>query len=165
MVVERKKVFFIFLSIQHDMLITIFCKESEISLYLPQFQNYTLMKKSLLFALICIVLMSVASCNHEKHSKAFNECKEIIDKATELSNKATNCEDLDMATFRLRGIYNIEGIDSISEDERALFSEQLDKLLQLVEAKMAEFNCVDLPEESEISDDLPSDAPYDEEIE
>ena len=122
------------------------------------------MKKTLLFALLGILLVFTACNNNNKHSKAYNESKAIMDKVVELANKATNCDDLDMAAFSIYGILGVEGVDAISADEQASLSEQMDKLTELMEQKRMEFNCVEEMDDL-LEDDMPSDTPYEEEAE
>lgn len=120
------------------------------------------MKKSLLLAAMGILLCLTACNNSSKHSKAYNEAKEILNKVTELTNKASNCDDLDMAAFSIYGILSVEGVDAVSLEEQNDLSQQMDKLTELMEQKRVKFNCV---EEDFLDDEMPSDAPYEEEDE
>ena len=99
------------------------------------------MKKTLLVALMSVIMICMASCGGNKHSKAFNESKKIMDKITESVNKAKNCDDLDMAAFGILGILGVEGVDAMSEEETAELSKMTDKMNELMEKKRAEFDC------------------------
>ena len=101
------------------------------------------MKKTLLVAVMSLIMIGMAACGGGKHSNAFNQTKKIIDNITESVNKAKDCDDLDMAAFGMLGILGVEGIDAMTEEETQALSEMTDKMNELMEKKKAEFNCKD----------------------
>lgn len=123
------------------------------------------MKKTLLFALLSFIMLGFFACNNDQYSKPYKEAKEILDNITSLTNKAKDCNDLDVAAFGIIGMLSVEGVDSLPEVEQKLLSDQMDKLGELMEQRRAELNCVDETDGIEFDDDFPADAPYDEEVE
>ena len=123
------------------------------------------MKKTLLFALLSLVMMGFFACNNNQYSKPYKEAKEILDNITNLTNKAKDCDDLDVAAFGILGMLGVDGVDSLPQEEQQLLSEQMDKLSELMEQRRTELNCVDETDGIEFDDDFPADAPYDEEVE
>lgn len=99
------------------------------------------MKKTLLVAVLSLIMLGMAACGGGDHSKAFNQSKKIIDKITKSIEEAKTCDDLDMAAFGMLGILGVEGIDAMSEAETQELSELTDKMSELMEKKKAEFNC------------------------
>lgn len=122
------------------------------------------MKKTLLVAVMSVIMICMAACGGNKHSKAFNESKKIMDKITSAVNKAKDCDDLDMAAFMTLGILGVEGIDAMSEEETAELSKMSDKMNELLEKKRAEFNCKDDDFWGSSDDDL-DDSFFDDEDE
>lgn len=120
------------------------------------------MKKSLLAIVMSIIMIAMASCGGNGHSKAFNESKKIIDKISESVKQAKTCEDLDMAAFGILAILGVEGVDAISEDEQKQLSDLTDKMEKLMEQKKAELNCKDEDFWGD-EDETPLDEPLEEE--
>ena len=110
-------------------------------------------------------MLGFFACNNDQYSKPYKEAKEILDNITSLTNKAKDCNDLDVAAFGIIGMLSVEGVDSLPEVEQKLLSDQMDKLGELMEQRRAELNCVDETDGIEFDDDFPADAPYDEEVE
>lgn len=123
------------------------------------------MKKTLLFALLSFIMLGFFACNNDQYSKPYKEAKEILDNITSLTNKAKDCNDLDVAAFGIIGMLSVEGVDSLPKEEQKLLSDQMDKLGELMEQRRTELNCVDETDGIEFDDDFPADAPYDEEVE
>ena len=99
------------------------------------------MKKTLLVAVMSVIMICMAACGGGNHSKAFNQSKKILDGITESINKAKTCDDLDMAAFGILGMLGVEGIDAMSEAETKELSDLTDKMNELMEKKRAELNC------------------------
>ena len=99
------------------------------------------MKKTLLIAVMSVIMIAMAACGGNDHSKAFNQSKKILDNITSSINKAKTCDDLDMAAFGILGMLGVEGIDAMSEAETQELSELTDKMNELMEKKRAELNC------------------------
>ena len=76
------------------------------------------MKKAFLAIVMSVIMIVMASCGGNSHSKAFNESKKIIDKISESLKQAKTCDDLDVAAFGILGLLGVEGIDAISETEQ-----------------------------------------------
>ena len=77
------------------------------------------MKKSLLTVIMGLIMIAFASCggSNNGHSKAFNEAKKVYDGIQESINKATTCDDVDMAAFGVLGLLGIDGLDKLDEAE------------------------------------------------
>ncbi len=101
------------------------------------------MKKTLLVAVMSVIMIVMAACGGNNHSKAFNESKKIMDKLIESVNQAKDCDDLDMAAFGILGILAVEGVDAMSTEETEELSKLTDKMNELMEKKRAEFDCKD----------------------
>lgn len=101
------------------------------------------MKKTLLVAVMSVIMICMAACGGSGHSKAFNQSKKILDGITESINKAKTCDDLDMAAFGILGMLGVEGIESMSEAENKEISDMTDKMNELMEKRRAELNCQD----------------------
>lgn len=120
------------------------------------------MKKTFQALIMSVMMIALASCGGNGHSKAFNDCKNIIDKINESVKQAKTCEDLDMAAFSILGILGVEGIDAISEEEQNQLSELTDKMEKLMEQKKTELNCQD-EDFWDAEDETPLDEPVEEE--
>ena len=107
-----------------------------------------------------IIMIGLASCGGNKHSKAYNESKKVLDNVMEGIEKAATCDDIDMAAFGVLGLLGVEGVDAMPESEQEELTKLTDKIDQLMESKKAELNCQDEPlfEEEE-------ETPVDEEVE
>lgn len=101
------------------------------------------MKKSLLALVMSVIMIAMASCGGNNHSKAFNEAKKIMDRITSSIKDAKTCDDLDMAAFGFLGLLGVEGIDALSEAEQKELDEITKKMETLMEEKKAEFDCKD----------------------
>lgn len=101
------------------------------------------MKKTLFAVIMSVIMIGMASCGGNSHSKAFNESKKILDKISESVKQAKTCDDLDMAAFGILGLLGVEGIDAISEAEQKELSDLTDKMEKLMEQKKAEMDCKD----------------------
>ena len=117
------------------------------------------MKKTLFAVIMSIIMISLASCGGNKHSKAFNESKSVLDKVMENVEKAETCDDLDMAAFGIFNLLTVEGVDAIPETEQQELTKITEKIDEVMEAKKAEFGCQD---EDFFDDD---ETPLDEEVE
>ena len=122
------------------------------------------MKKSFLAIVMSVIMIAMASCGGNGHSKAFNDSKKIIDKISESLKQAKTCDDLDMAAFGILGLLGVEGIDAISEQEQKELSDLTDKMEKLMEQKKAEMNCKD-DDFWGSDDETPVDEPMDAEEE
>lgn len=121
------------------------------------------MKKTLLVAIMSVIMITMAACGGGNHSKAFNQSKKILDNVTESINKAKTCDDLDMAAFGMLGMLGIEGIDAMSEEETQELSKLSDKMSELMESKRAELNCKE--DDFWSSDDIDDDSFFEDEEE
>ena len=107
-----------------------------------------------------IIMIGLASCGGNKHSKAFNESKKVLENVMEAVEKAETCDDLDMAAFGILGLLGVEGVDAMPESEQEELSKLTDKIDELMESKKAKLDCKD--------DDFwggDDETPFDEEIE
>ena len=111
------------------------------------------MKKTLLALVMGVIMITMASCGGNNHSKAFNEAKKIMDKITTSVKDAKTCDDLDMAAFGFLGLLGVEGLDALSEEEQ----KELDE--KLMEERRAELNCKDNSFWDEDEDEVPLDEP------
>jgi len=119
------------------------------------------MKKTLLAFVMSVIMIAMASCGGNDHSKAFNECKKIIDNVSDAVKEAKTCDDLDMAAFGILGMLGVEGIDAMSEQEQKELDELSAKMETLMTQKKAELNCKE--DESLWEDeDMPVDEPVEE---
>lgn len=120
------------------------------------------MKKTILVVFMSFLMIAASSCGGQKHSKAFNESKKILEQIMDATQKAENCDDLEMAAFGILGLLGVEGLDSMPEDEQNLISELSEQLNTLMEEKSATLNC---NEEEEMDDEAwPADEPVEEEV-
>lgn len=117
------------------------------------------MKKTLFAVIMCVIMIGLASCGGNKHSKAFNESKGILDKVLENVEKAETCDDLDMAIFGIFDLLSVEGVDAIPEAEQQELTEITETIDEVMGAKRVLFDCQD---EDLIEDE---DNPFDEEVE
>lgn len=118
------------------------------------------MKKTLLAFVMSIIMIAMASCGGNSHTKAFNEAKKILDKINTSIKDAKTCDDLDMAAFSFLGLLGVEGIDQITEAEQKEMEELANKMEKLMEQKKTELNCSD-----DSSWDMEEDVPVDEPVE
>ncbi len=121
------------------------------------------MKKTLFALVMGIVMIGLASCGGNKHSKAFNESKKILDIVLENVEKAETCDDLDMAFVGIFDLLSVEGINAIPETEAQELTTITEKIDEVMEAKRADFDCQD--EELIDNDDIPFDEEVEEELE
>ena len=123
------------------------------------------MKKTLIALVMSVIMISLATCGggNNKHSKAFNESKKVLDNVMESVNKAKDCDDLDMATFGILGLLAVEGIDAMPQADQEELDELTTKIDKALEQKKAELNCQDDSFFDE--EDVPLDEPYEEEAE
>ncbi len=123
------------------------------------------MKKTFFALVMGIIMIGLASCGGgNKHSKAFDESKKVLDGVTESLKQATTCDDLDMAAFGILGLLAVEGIDEMPEAEQEELAKISDEIDKLIEQKKAELNCQD--EELDLFDEeVPLDEPLEEELE
>lgn len=117
------------------------------------------MKKTLLALVMSVIMITMASCSGNNHSKAFNEAKKIMDKITTSVKDAKTCDDLDMAAFGFLGLLGVEGIDALSEAEQKELDEITQKMEKLMEERKAELNCKDDSFWDEDEDEVPLDEP------
>ena len=119
------------------------------------------MKKSLLTVIMGIIMIAFASCggSNNGHSKAFNEAKKVYDGILESVNKATTCDDVDMAAFGVLGLLGVDGIDKLDEAENKELEELGEKVTKAMEEKKAALDCKD--DDSWLFDD--DEVPVDEE--
>lgn len=109
-----------------------------------------------------IIMIGLASCGgNNNHSKAFNESKKVLDGVMEAVEKASTCDDLDMAAFGILGLLGVEGVDAIPEAEQEELTKLTEKIDKAMESKKAELNCKD----DSMFDFDDEDAPADEEVE
>ena len=117
------------------------------------------MKKTLLALIMGVIMISFASCGGSNgHSKAFNEAQKIYDNMLKDVNKATTCDDVDMAAFGVLGLLGVDGIDKLNEAETKELEELGEKLSKAMEDKKAALDCKD--DFSWFDDDeVPADEP------
>lgn len=110
-----------------------------------------------------VIMIGFASCGggSNKHSKAFNESKKVLDNVLESVNKAKDCDDLDMAAFGILGLLAVEGIDAMPQADEEELNELTTKIDKALEEKKAELNCQD--DNFFDDEDLPMDEPVEEE--
>lgn len=121
------------------------------------------MKKTLLAVIMGIVMIGLASCGGNKHSKAFNESKKILDNVLENVEKAETCDALDMAFVGVFDLLSVEDVNAIPEAEHQELTEITEKIDEVMGAKRAEFGCQD--EQLIEEDDIPFDEEVEEELE
>lgn len=109
-----------------------------------------------------IIMIGLASCGGNKHSKAFNESKKILDNVLESVEKAETCDDLDMAAFGVLGLLGVEGVDAMPESEQEELTKITEKIDKAMEDKKAALDCKD--DGSWFSDDeeMPADEPFED---
>lgn len=118
------------------------------------------MKKALSIFAMAALMIIAASCNNNKHSKAFNDAKKILDKIIETVDKAETCEDLETAAWGMLGMLGVEGLDAIPEAEEQELTKLTDKLSALMEEKSAKLGCnEEMDEEPDYGDEVPFDEP------
>lgn len=117
------------------------------------------MKKTLFALIMSVIMIGLASCGGT--SKAFKECKQVLDGVMEKVQNAQDCDELDMATFGILALLGVEGIETMSESEQEKLSKISEEIDKVLEEKKAEFNC---PEEEwyDDDDDLPMDELFEE---
>lgn len=119
------------------------------------------MKKTLLALVVSIIMISLASCGGNKHSKAFDESKKVLDNVLENVEKAETCDDLDMAAFGILGLLGVEGVDAMPEAEQQELTKITEKIDKAMEDKKAALDCKDddtfLDEE-----EMPADEPFED---
>lgn len=102
------------------------------------------MKKTLLAVIMGVIMIAFASCgNNNGHSKAFNQAKKVYDNILEEVNKATTCDDVDMAAFGVLGLLGVDGIDKLDEAENKELEELGEKVSKAMEDKKAALDCKD----------------------
>ncbi len=112
------------------------------------------MKKTLLFALVGIVLLAFTSCG-PKGTKQFNESKATLEQIQKQVEAATTCDEMQMAALGILGI--AFGGDEYAEEEKmtaeeqTTFTQMMDDLSAKMEAKSTELGC-DAVEEDSIQD-------------
>ena len=89
------------------------------------------------------ILIAMASCGGNGHSKAFNESKKIYDKVSESIKQAKTCDELDMAAFGILGILGVEGVDAMSAEEQKQLEDLSNTMEKVMADKKAELNCKD----------------------
>ena len=119
------------------------------------------MKKVLFAVVMSIIMIGLASCGGNKHSKAYNESKKVLESVMEGVEKASTCDDVDMAAFGILGLLGVEGVDAMPEAEQEELSKLTDKIDEVVKTKKAELNC---KEDSFFGGD-DEEFPMDEEVE
>ena len=117
------------------------------------------MKKTLLVVVMSIIMIGLASCGGNKHSKAYNESKKVLENVMEAVEKAETCDDLDMAAFGILGLLGVEGVDAMPESEQQELSKLTDKIDELMESKKAKLDCKD----DDFFDTDDDEFPFDEE--
>ena len=122
------------------------------------------MKKSLLVLIMSVIMIGLASCGGNDHSKAFNKAKKIMDNISDNIKSAKTCDDVDMAAFGILGMLGIEGIDALSAEEQAELDKMSEEMNKLMESKKAELDCKDSFFDFD-DEDVPLDEPVEEEVE
>lgn len=113
-----------------------------------------------------VIMIGMASCGGNNHSTTFNKAKKVIDNTIADVNKAKTCDDVDAAVFSaVFGLIGIEGIDALSKEEQAEYDKISDDLSKAMEAKKAELDCKEESFFDSDDDDVPLDAPVEEEVE
>lgn len=121
------------------------------------------MKKTLFAVIMSVIMIGLASCGGNKHSKAFNESKKILDDVLENAQNAQTCDDLDKAVFGIFNLLAVEDVDAIPESEQNELTKITEEIDKVMEAKKAEFGCQD--EDLIDEDEIPFDEEVEEELE
>ncbi len=102
------------------------------------------MKKTLLIAMVGIVLMAFTSCT-PKSTKQFNESKATLEQLQQQVEAVTTCEELQLATDGVNGLTNSTVVyadnEKMTAEEQATFTQMLDSLNVKMQAKFAELGC------------------------
>lgn len=118
------------------------------------------MKKTLLAVIMGIIMVAFASCGgNNGHSKAFNEAKKVYDNILDQVNKATTCDDVDMAAFGVLGLLGVDGIDKLDEAENKELEELGEKVSKAMEDKKAALDCQDDYSWFDDEEEVPVDEP------
>lgn len=119
------------------------------------------MKKTLLAVIMGVIMIAFASCggSNNGHSKAFNEAKKVYDNILEEVNKATTCDDVDMAAFGVLGLLGVDGIDKLDEAENKELEELGEKVTKAMEDKKAALDCQDDYSSWWDDEEVPADEP------
>lgn len=120
------------------------------------------MKKSVLAIVLGIIMIVTASCGGNKHSKAYNDSKTIIDKISESMKQAESCEDLDLAAIGLLTVLGVEGIADLSKEEQNQLSDLTNSLQKILEQKKEALGCSN-EDFMSTGDETPLDEPIEEE--
>ena len=96
------------------------------------------MKKVFIVLIMSVIMIGMAACG-EKHSKAFNEAKAVLDNITENVNKAATCDEIDALTEQRH--LNIEGIEAISQEEKDALAKLTEAVDKALDAKKNELDC------------------------
>lgn len=123
------------------------------------------MKKTLFAFVMSAILVAMASCGGNGHTKAFNESKKLYDKITESIKTAKTCDDVDMAAFGMLGLLGIEGLDALTADEQKELETLGEQMEKVMADKKAELGCKDDFWGSDEEEEVPSDEPAEEEAE
>lgn len=110
------------------------------------------MKKTLLAVIMGIIMISLVSCSSSrrgvKRSKILKQTEQIINEAVKEVNQASDCEELENATFNaVIGLIFVPDIDKMSPEEEAEFDKILEKLSRAYEYKKDLLGCVDEDED------------------
>lgn len=119
------------------------------------------MKKTLLAVIMGVIMIAFASCggSNNGHSKAFNQAKKVYDNILEEVNKATTCDDVDMAAFGVLGLLGVDGIDKLDEAENKELEELGEKVTKAMEDKKAALDCQDDYSSWWDDEEVPADEP------
>lgn len=98
------------------------------------------MKKTLLAVIMGIVMITFASCGG---SSTVDKAKKVLDDVMENVNKATTCDDVDMAAFGILGLLSVDGIENLTEAEQQELDAYTEKISKAVEEKKAALDCKD----------------------
>lgn len=123
------------------------------------------MKKTLLAVIMGVIMIAFASCggSNNGHSKAFNEAKKVYDGMMESVEKATTCDDVDMAAFGVLGLLAVDGIDKLDEAETKELEEIGEKFSKAMEDKKAALDCKDDFSWFDDEEEVPADEPVEAE--
>ena len=116
------------------------------------------MKKTLLALVMSVIMIGLASCGgNNGHSKAFNESKKILDNVMEGIQKATTCDDVDMAAFGILGLLGVDGVESMPEAEQEELTKITDEMEKVMAEKKAQLDCKEDDSWFNDDDDRPAD--------
>lgn len=112
------------------------------------------MKRTMIYALVGVVMLAFASCGGSKESKQFSEQKQKIQELEELVASAETCDDLTMAAFGFLALAFDDAEYAENEKMTSTEEEEYGKLVEAISDKMeikaTELGCND---EEEIEDD------------